>query len=339
MSIRPLTATAAGALLGMSALFLTATPTAAASERSARQTPEPVVDPADPEPADPDSSYAAEPTGTETPARKPGVRKPQRAPLPVAHRGASGYAPENTLAAVDKAHELGIDWVENDVQRTKDGKLIVIHDTTLSRTTDVEKRFPDRSPWKVSDFTLKEIKTLDAGSWFGSNFKGEKIPTLNEFLDRLSQNGQELLLELKSPDIYPGIERETLAALRNRGWLGLNTRSKLIIQSFDKASVQRVHQQQPEVKTGFLGTPKVSSLKEYAKFTDQINPTYTDATKDYVNAVHALKGPHSKTLEVFTWTVNDADTARKVADAGVDGIISNKPDVISDAVRQRSPIG
>ncbi|MGP3978366.1 glycerophosphodiester phosphodiesterase [Streptomyces sp. 8N114] len=338
MSIRPLTATAAGALLGMSALFLTAAPTAAASDRSARQTPDPVVDPVDPEPADPEPAYAAEPTGTETPATKPGVRKPRQAPVPVAHRGASGYAPENTLAAVDKAHDLGIDWVENDVQRTKDGKLIVIHDTTLSRTTNVEKRFPNRSPWKVSDFTLKEIKTLDAGSWFGSKFKGQKIPTLNEFLDRLNRNGQELLLELKSPALYPGIERETLAALRSKGFLGLNTRNKLIIQSFDKASVKKIHQQQSQVKTGFLGTPKTSDLKEYAKFTDQINPTYTDATEKYVNAVHALKGPHNKALEVFTWTVNDAGTARKVADAGVDGIISNKPDVVRDAT-QRSPLG
>jgi len=333
MSIRPLTATAAGALLGMSALFLTATPTAAASERPARQTPEPGVDfpvlsDGDPDP-DPDVQ----------PQTHSDVRKPRRAPLTVAHRGASGYAPENTLAAVDKAHELGIDWVENDVQRTKDGELVVIHDTTLSRTTDVEDRFPDRSPWKVSDFTLKEIKTLDAGSWFGSQFKGEKIPTLREYLDRLTRNGQDLLLELKSPELYPGIERETLGQLRREGWLDrLHTGSRLIIQSFNKAAVQKVHQQQPEVKTGFLGTPKTGDLKEYAKFTDQINPTYTDATKDYVSAVHALKGPHKKPLEVFTWTVNDAETARKVADAGVDGIISNKPDVVSDAV-QTSPLG
>ncbi|MBQ1158786.1 glycerophosphodiester phosphodiesterase [Streptomyces sp. A73] len=358
MSIRPLTATAAGALLGISALFLTAAPTAAASERPARQTPEPVVDfsgfPSGLFNEDPDPESQSQPRPQSKPQSNPqskpqsqslsasqspsDVRKPHKAPLTVAHRGASGYAPENTLAAVDKAHELGIEWVENDVQRTKDGKLIVIHDTTLSRTTDVEKHFPDRSPWKVSDFTLKEIRTLDAGSWFGSQYKGEKIPTLDEFLGRLDRNGQELLLELKSPGLYPGIERDTLDELRQQGWLDRrHTRSKLIIQSFDKASIEQVHRQSPEVKTGFLGTPKTGDLKEYAKFTDQINPTYTDATKEYVDAVHALKGPHNKPLEVFTWTVNDADTARKVADAGVDGIISNKPDVVSDAVQQTAP--
>ncbi|MBO8188027.1 glycerophosphodiester phosphodiesterase [Streptomyces spirodelae] len=331
MTIRPLTATAAGALLGMSALFLTAAPTAA-SERPARQIPEPVVNFPGFSDHDPDPDPDLRPQSD--------VRKPHRPPLTVAHRGASAYAPENTLAAVDKAHELGIDWVENDVQRTKDGELVVIHDTTLSRTTDVEDRFPDRSPWKVSDFTLKEMKTLDAGSWFDPQFKGEKIPTLGEYLDRLSRNGQELLLELKSPSAYPGIERETLGELRQKGWLDRrHIRSRLIIQSFDKSSIQEVHQQNPEVKTGFLGTPKVGDLKEYAKFTDQINPTYTDATKTYVDAVHALKGPHHKTLEVFTWTVNDADTARKVADAGVDGIITNKPDVISNAVQRTARVG
>lgn len=87
-------------------------------------------------------------------------------PTVFAHRGASTEAPENTLAAVRRAHEQHIKWIENDVQRTKDGALVVIHDATLSRTTDVEQVFPDRSPWRVADFTLAEIRRLDAGSWF-----------------------------------------------------------------------------------------------------------------------------------------------------------------------------
>ncbi|NED81407.1 glycerophosphodiester phosphodiesterase, partial [Streptomyces sp. SID11233] len=84
----------------------------------------------------------------------------------VGHRGAPAYAPENTLPSVDKAAELGFRWVENDVQRTKDGELIVLHDTTLTRTTDVEQVFPDRAPWNVRDFTAAEIARLDAGSWY-----------------------------------------------------------------------------------------------------------------------------------------------------------------------------
>ncbi|KOG86166.1 glycerophosphodiester phosphodiesterase, partial [Streptomyces varsoviensis] len=92
---------------------------------------------------------------------------PSHAPLVIGHRGSPVSAPENTLASVDAAARLGITWVENDVQRTKDGALVVLHDTTLSRTTDVEQRYPNRSPWRVADFTLAEIERLDAGSWYG----------------------------------------------------------------------------------------------------------------------------------------------------------------------------
>ncbi|MET7638964.1 glycerophosphodiester phosphodiesterase family protein [Streptomyces sp. NPDC005438] len=256
-----------------------------------------------------------------------------KAPTVVAHRGASGYAPENTLAAVDRAAALGIDWVENDVQRTKDGELVVMHDTTLERTTDVEEVFPKRAPWNVSDFTAKEIARLDAGSWFGPEFRGERVPTLAQYLDRINRHHQKLLLELKSPELYPGIEKETLTALRRGGYLDeAHRRDSLVVQSFNGDSVKRVHGLRPRVKTGFLGTPPVKELPDYAKFSDQINPKYTTATKDYVNAVHKLKGPRGQRLEVMTWTVNDVATAQQVAGDGVDGIISNNPDIIQNAV-------
>lgn len=119
-------------------------------------------------------------------------------PVVVAHRGASGHAPENTLAAVDAAEALGVDWVENDVQRTRDGVLVVLHDTDLKRTTDVEQVFPDRAPWAVKDFTAAELAKLDAGSWFGAQFAGTRVPTLTQFLHRLERNRQKLLLEIKT---------------------------------------------------------------------------------------------------------------------------------------------
>ncbi|AXQ57779.1 MULTISPECIES: glycerophosphodiester phosphodiesterase [Streptomyces] len=254
-------------------------------------------------------------------------------PVLVAHRGASGYAPENTLAGVDKARELGVRWVENDVQRTKDGVLVVLHDTTLARTTDVEQVFPDRAPWNVKDFTAREISRLDAGSWFGPQFKGAKVPTLDQFLKRMSRHRLSLLLELKAPELYPGIERETLNALRRAGWLDRgHVRDRLVVQSFGADAVRRVHQLRPDVKTGFLGTPAQAELPAYAAFADQINPTHSTVTPSYVDAVQALKGPHGKRLEVYTWTVNDAATARKVRDAGVDGVITNFPDVVKDAI-------
>ncbi|HWM38777.1 MAG TPA: glycerophosphodiester phosphodiesterase family protein [Streptomyces sp.] len=293
MSMRRAVVAATGVLLGVAALSLTATPAAAA------------------------------PQATKTDP-----------PVTVAHRGASGYAPENTLSAVEKADKLGFDWVENDVQRTKDGELVIMHDTTLARTTNVEKLYPERSPWNVSEFTSKEIKRLDAGSWFSDDYAGEKVPTLEQYLKSITENGQRLLMELKSPELYPGIELQTLKELSDNGWLdSKHTKNKLVIQSFNAASVKTTHSLNPAVKTGFLGTPKVSELDSYAKFTDQINPRYTTVTKDYVNAVHARKGPLGEQMEVFTWTVNDGSTARTVDKAGVDGIISNYPDVVREATK------
>ncbi|MEV6884635.1 MULTISPECIES: glycerophosphodiester phosphodiesterase [unclassified Streptomyces] len=254
-------------------------------------------------------------------------------PVVVAHRGASGYAPENTLAAVDRAAELGIRWVENDVQRTRDGELVVVHDESLARTTDVEQVFPGRSPWKVKDFTAAEIARLDAGSWFGPEYAGARVPTLEQYVDRLEHNHQRLLLELKSPGLYPGIELQTLKVLANEGWLDRqHVTRRLIVQSFDADSIRTVHDLKPSVKTGFLGTPAVSELPAYAEFADQINPSYSSLSMSYVSAVHAFTGPHGRPLEVLAWTVNDAATARLVAGYEVDGIITNKPDVVRDAV-------
>ncbi|MFE1951581.1 MULTISPECIES: glycerophosphodiester phosphodiesterase [Streptomyces] len=251
----------------------------------------------------------------------------------IAHRGASAYAPENTLEAVDKADELGISWVENDVQRTKDGALVVIHDNTLSRTTNVEQVYPDRAPWNVRDFTAAEIAKLDAGSWKGAQFAGARIPTLHQYLERVDRNHQRLLLEIKSPELYPGIEDQILRQLGRDGWLRHSrVKHRLIVQSFSADSVKTVHQRRPDIKTGFLGTPAVADLPAYAKFADQINPSHTTISAGYVDAVHALKGPHDKPLEVFTWTVNDTANAVKAIGFGVDGIITNNPDVVRDAV-------
>ncbi|WP_030593690.1 glycerophosphodiester phosphodiesterase family protein [Streptomyces anulatus] len=270
--------------------------------------------------------------GALLPADRPEAPERQTAPVVVAHRGASGYAPENTLAAADAADALGIDWVENDVHRTRDGELVVLHDTNLKRTTDVEQVFPDRAPWAVKDFTAAELAKLDAGSWFGTQFTGARVPTLTQFLHRLERNRQKLLLEIKSPATYPGIERDIIRVLGRSGWLDRShVRNRLVIQSFGAESVKKVHALRPDITTGFLGTPAVADLPSYAAFTDQINPSYATIGADYVAAVHRLKGPHGKRLRVNTWTVNKAADAVKARDYGVDGIITNFPDVVRDA--------
>lgn len=229
--------------------------------------------------------------------------------------------------------QMGFDWVENDVQRTKDGVLVVIHDDTLARTTDVEQRFPDRAPWKVKDFTWAEISVLDAGRWFGDEYAGASVPSLRQYLDRVQRNRQRLLLEIKKPELYPGIEEQTLKVLDEAGWLDArHVAQRLVVQSFSADSVRIVHGLRPDLVTAFLGTPTVADLPRYAEFTDRINPWHTTISADWVSAVHDLRGAHGKAMEVDTWIVDDAATARKVQAMGVDGIITNAPDVVQDAV-------
>ncbi|MFD3512308.1 glycerophosphodiester phosphodiesterase [Streptomyces sp. NPDC058657] len=255
-------------------------------------------------------------------------------PTVIAHRGASAQAPENTLAAVDRAARMGVAWVENDVQRTKDGELVIVHDDSLARTTDVEQVFPGRSPWKVKDFTAAEISTLDAGSWFGPAFAGARVPTLKQYLDRVDENRQKLLMEVKNPALYPGIEQDIVGVLRNEGWLdAAHVQGRLVVQSFGADTLRSVHSLAPAVTTGFLGTPAVADLPKYAAFTDQINPQHGTINASYVASVHRLRGAHGKRLKVNTWTVDDAVNAKKVRGFGVDGIITNRPDVVRTAVR------
>jgi glycerophosphoryl diester phosphodiesterase len=240
----------------------------------------------------------------------------------VAHRGASAYGPENTVVAFKLAAEQGADAFEFDVQETKDHKLVLMHDTTLNRTTDAEKVFPDRSSWKVGDLPLAQIRKLDAGSWFDSDYEGEPVPTLGEALNAMQGSGLDLRLEIKSPRLYPGIEDRVAGELRrNASWLSGN---RVVVQSFDWDSMRTFHKELPPVPIGLLGTPKTAELDDLAKFADEIDPAYADVTRSYVKRVH------DEGMQIFTWTVNDPDDMRRMVSYGVDGIMTNKPDVLSE---------
>ncbi|RKN42388.1 glycerophosphodiester phosphodiesterase [Streptomyces hoynatensis] len=317
----------AGWVLGLAALAIApfAAPSLGGQAAPARD--------ASPELGSAAAEFAAPPAASPGRAGAAGPRARDAAgPLVVGHRGASGHAPENTLAAAEAAADLGIAWVETDVQRTADGALILMHDTTLERTTDVEERYPGRAPWNVSDFTAAEIATLDAGSWFGAEFAGERVPTLGDWLAGLRSRGQSLLLELKSPELYPGIEAEVLAELERLGWLGGEPGERLVIQSFDAEAVRTVHALAPGVETGFIGAPDPADVAEYAEFADEINPRYRDLTAAYVAGIQAHTGPQGRPLKVYAWTIDDGPAAVAAAGLGVDGIISDVPDVVRDAL-------
>lgn len=181
----------------------------------------------------------------------------------VAHRGASAYAPEHTLASYRMAIEQGADFVEQDLQITKDGVLVCLHDLTLERTTNVEEVFPDRARtdvtpdqptgstpakhWYVSDFTLAEIKQLDAGSWFQAKYKGTRVPTFQEAVD-LVRGKAGIYPETKAPEVYAkifggkGDDMETLLlrALKKNRLDKPDPKTPVVIQSFSAESLRKL---------------------------------------------------------------------------------------------------
>jgi glycerophosphoryl diester phosphodiesterase len=174
--------------------------------------------------------------------------------MSVAHRGASAYAPEHTLAAYRLALAQGADFVEQDLAVTKDGILICLHDPSLERTTDVEQRFPDRATeieyegrrrrvWLANDFTLAEIRTLDAGSWFDPTFAGERVPTFDEAV-ALVRGRAGLYPELKTPEIYAGRDVDFVALveaaldrLRLRG-AAADPATPVVLQTFGESTAR-----------------------------------------------------------------------------------------------------
>jgi glycerophosphoryl diester phosphodiesterase len=249
----------------------------------------------------------------------------------VAHRGSSGAAPENTLAAVRLAITQKADVIENDIQRTRDGALVIVHDTSLARTTDVEAKFPDRAPWNVRDFTLAEIKTLDAGSWFGPEFVGERVPTLAQWVRAVGSRAG-MLLEVKTPELYPGIEIDVDKELRSLAAFNAAVRGdRVVLQSFNHAWLRTYADLAPDVPAGLLfagGPPSEAQLADAAGWADQANPALGDVPDAaLVDLIHSFG------LETHVWTVNDATNMRKAIRFGVDGVITNFPRLLRDVLR------
>ena len=255
-------------------------------------------------------------------------------PLVIAHRGASAYAPENTLAAVDLAADMGFAWVENDVQRTKDGELVVIHDDTPGADHRRGTGLPGARAVEGQGLHGRGDRDAGRGQLVRRQVGGGPGADAEAVSEPGRRNGQKLLLEIKKPEALPGHrEGDPAGAARSRaGSTAPTSRTGWSSRASARTACKAVHQQRPDITTGFLGTPAVADLPAYAAFTDQINPSHTSISADYVAAVHALKGPHGKRLRVNTWTVNDAAGAGRVDGFGVDGIITNNPDVVRDAL-------
>ncbi|PLR97535.1 glycerophosphodiester phosphodiesterase [Bacillus sp. T33-2] len=232
-------------------------------------------------------------------------------PVLIGHRGAAGYCPENTMVSFEKAIEMNADMLEFDVQETRDGVLVVIHDPTVDRTTN--------GKGKVRGFSFQELQQLDAGSWFSTEFAGAKIPSFNEVLERYGGK-VKLLIELKKPSLYPGIEEKVADELVKRGLHQPN--GMVIVQSFDSKSMKRFKEMVPSIPVGVLvrHDPRGISnrkIKALSSFASYLNPKITMANKSLVKRIHG----HG--LKTITWTVRDEHTAKTINRLGFDGIATD----------------
>jgi glycerophosphoryl diester phosphodiesterase len=230
----------------------------------------------------------------------------------IAHRGASGHAPEHTFAAYDRAVAMGADYLEQDLQVTADGELVVMHDPTLDRTTD--------GSGPVAAHTLEQIQQLDAGSWFGPEFAGERVPTLDQVLTRYG-HAQRYYIETKAPEI----EERLVALLARHGLIEPAAATwQVLIQSFSQASLRTIERLEPRLPriqlVSALGPALLDRLDEVREYAAGIGPARALVDQDLVTAAHA----HG--LAIHPYTYKTREDHEQALTLGVDGGFSNFPD-------------
>ena len=236
--------------------------------------------------------------------------------LAIAHRGASGYAPENTLAAFRRAVAQGISFIETDLHLTRDAHLVAIHDETADRTTN------GQGP--IQNMTLAEVRRLDAGSWFASEFMGERIPTLDDILEFARKNDIVFYLELKPTGFWGG-EHALISQLRNTTEI-----ARSVILSFDPVILGNLRKLEPTLMTGLLLDGTISDPFEKAV---EIGARQLAVRGDLVtpNFIHRAR---SLDLQVVCWTVNSPAHMRMLITAGVDGIMTDYPDRLLSVLKK-----
>ncbi len=251
--------------------------------------------------------------------------QPRSRPLVIAHRGSSAHAPENTLAAFKLAAEQEADAIELDVDLTRDGHVVVMHDATLDRTTDGHGR--------VGDLTLEEIRRVDAGAWKDTAFRGERVPLLEEVFETV---GQRLLInvEIKGMALRgTGLEAQVAALIEKHGLI-----DRVIISSFNPLALRRVKYVNAHLACGLLYAPDLPIFLRDAWLAPLIpglnarHPQHSQVNRAVVEQFHA------QGLTVNVWTVNQAGIAQAMAQAGVDGIIGDDPVLLRETLTPTSGI-
>jgi glycerophosphoryl diester phosphodiesterase len=262
--------------------------------------------------------------------------------LNIAHRGARSIAPENTLAAAQKAYDQGAHMWETDIGVTKDEKLILFHNDSLALTTDAESRFPNRDPWTFTSFTLDEIRSLDAGSWYVrtdphrqilagnipqtdlDSYCGVKVPTLNEALELTQKLNWKINLELKVlPDEmkhFPVLDR-VLGELDRMEF----SADQFVISSFNHDWLREISKQRPEYRVeALIGYPEVKPINwgnfEFA--------TYNVNRK--VTTPEEIKKVSQKGIKINLYNINDKNDMIQFIEAGATGIITDYPQIMTE---------
>ncbi len=245
----------------------------------------------------------------------------ERQVLNIGHRGAPEAAPENTLSAFAAAMELGAHGVELDVMLSKDGEIVVIHDYTLDKTTD--------GTGAVKDYSLAELKQLDAGYWFAENFTGERIPTLQEVIDALDPSVL-INIEIKSESpATDGLEDAVVQAIA-----GNNLYHRVIVSSFNPISLLRVKLADKRIPVGLLYAPDLPDYLSEGWFISILRPEALHPRYDMVDEAY-MAWANRKGFRVNVWTVNEVADMNRLLDLGVDGIITDHPDLLLQLLQER----
>jgi len=245
----------------------------------------------------------------------------------IAHRGLSGAAPENTMAAFQAAADLGVGF-ELDVTLSATGEVVILHDDTLGRTTN--------GRGEIGDFSLAEIKALDAGSWFDEAFAGESIPTLREVLERFG-GVVPIDIEIKDRKPHEPLADAVVAEIERAGLV-----DKVFVTAFNPYMLVRVREKNPDIRRGMLtATFKDEDLSLIEKvilrrllFRGKIKPAIIAEEQVRIKK-HKVKRWHRRGYEVLVWTVNDKAGMQQMIEAGVDGIITNHPDLLLDLLNSK----
>lgn len=240
--------------------------------------------------------------------------------LNIGHRGASAYYPENTMVSFRAASEMKADFIELDVQLTKDGIPVVIHDVTVNRTTN--------GRGDVARLTYNEIRQLDAGSWFSREFIGEKIPRLEEVLE-FAQNNINLNIEIKAnPKSKPGAtEAKTLELVQKYDMI-----SEVLFSSFNVDSLKLLRKINTEVIIGLLFENSLKQRVDLVPLIDELKIDSFHCSKRNIRKKR-IREMHSKQIPVMVYTVNAKTTMNKLIEWGINGIFTNKPDVLHSVLK------